>query len=425
MANYQKIKGTQDFIGVDAMKIRKFESIASLVAKSYGIKEIITPIIEDSNVFVKNVGEDSDIVKKEMYTFLDKGERSITLRPEGTAAIARCFIENKMYANPGVTKLFYYGPMFRYERPQTGRYRQFNQFGVEYYGTQAPLMDVEIISSAFAIFKKLGINDIKIKINSIGDSESRKNFSNALKEYFRPYINDFCEDCKRRIDINPLRILDCKVDNNKDDTKEIIKNAPTINNYLTKDSLDYFEYVLKGLDNLNIPYVVDYNLVRGLDYYTDTVFEFVYYNDQGQESLALGGGGRYANLIKDMCGVDVNGMGYAFGVERLINLMDNLGLNDDCIDYCDAVIIGLDYESKLEAFKLAKNFREEGIITEMEYASFSLKSQFKLADRVNARFIIIIGEEERINNVYTVKDKKLNTQENVNKNDILKYIQNK
>ena len=322
MANYQKIKGTQDFIGVDAWKIRKFESIASLVAKSYGIKEIITPIIEDSNVFVKNVGEDSDIVKKEMYTFLDKGERSITLRPEGTAAIARSFIENKMYANPGVTKLFYYGPMFRYERPQTGRYRQFNQFGVEYYGTQAPLMDVEIISSAFAIFKKLGINDIKIKINSIGDSESRKNFSNALKEYFRPYINDFCEDCKRRIDTNPLRILDCKVDNNKDDTKEIIKNAPTINNYLTKDSLDYFEYVLKGLDNLNIPYVVDYNLVRGLDYYTDTVFEFVYYNDQGQESLALGGGGRYANLIKDMCGVDVNGMGYAFGVERLINLME-------------------------------------------------------------------------------------------------------
>ena len=425
MANYQKIKGTQDFIGVDAMKIRKFESIASLVAKSYGIKEIITPIIEDSNVFVKNVGEDSDIVKKEMYTFLDKGERSITLRPEGTAAIARSFIENKMYANPGVTKLFYYGPMFRYERPQTGRYRQFNQFGVEYYGTQAPLMDVEIISSAFAIFKKLGINDIKIKINSIGDSESRKNYSNALKEYFRPYINDFCEDCKRRIDTNPLRILDCKVDNNKDDTKEIIKNSPTINNYLTKDSLDYFEYVLKGLDNLNIPYIVDYNLVRGLDYYTDTVFEFVYYNDQGQESLALGGGGRYANLIKDMCGVDVNGMGYAFGVERLINLMDNLGLNDDCIDYCDAVIIGLDYESKLEAFKLAKNLREEGIITEMEYASFSLKSQFKLADRVNARFIIIIGEEERINNVYTVKDKKLNTQENVNKNDILKYIQNK
>ena len=418
MANYQKIKGTQDFIGLSAKKMRKFERVASSVAETFGIKEIITPIIEETNVFVKNVGEDSDIVKKEMYTFLDKGNRSITLRPEGTAAIARSFIENKMYANPGVTKLFYYGPMFRYERPQTGRYRQFNQFGVEYYGLQSPLMDVEIINSAFSIFKKLGLNNIKLKINSIGDSVSRANYSKALKEYFRPVIDDFCDDCKRRIDTNPLRILDCKVDREN----EMIKNAPTINEFLTSESVNYFKNVLEGLDNLDIPYIVDCRLVRGLDYYTDTVFEFVCYDELNNESLALGGGGRYANLIKDMCGVDVNGMGYAFGIERLIDLMDANNLNNDCVDNTDVCIIALDYESKLEGFKLANVLRENGLVTEMEYSSYSLKSQFKLADRVNARFIVIIGEEERKTNVYTIKDKKLNIQENVNKDNILNYI---
>jgi len=418
MANYQKVKGTQDFYDANANKMRKFERVASEVVQTFGFKEIITPIIEDTMVFTKNVGEDSDIVKKEMYTFLDKGERSITLRPEGTAAVARSFIENKMYANPGVTKFFYHGPMFRYERQQAGRYRQFHQFGVEAYGTASPAMDVEIIASAFAVFKKLGLKEVILKINSIGDSASRSNYSKALKEHFASSIQTMCEDCQRRINTNPLRILDCKVDKDH----PAIKDAPTIHNYLTEESLAYFNEVIGGLDSLGIPYEVDYNLVRGLDYYTDTVFEFVTKDENGNYSLALGGGGRYANLIKDMCGVDMSGIGYAFGMERLVSLMDQRNLNEDCIKTVDAVVIGLDKESKLEGMKLANDLREHGKIVEMEYASCSLKSQFKLADRVNARFIIIIGETERISGIYSVKDKVNNTQESIAKEDILAYI---
>lgn len=418
MGNYQKIKGTQDFYDVDANKMRKFERLASEVAKTYGFKEIITPIFEDTNVFVKNVGEESDIVTKEMYTFNDKGDRSITLRPEGTAAVARMFIENKMYANPGVTKLFYYGPMFRYERPQKGRYREFHQFGVEAYGASSPNMDLEIIVSAFAIFKKLGLNDVILKINSIGDSASRIAYSKALKEYFASSINTMCDDCKRRINTNPLRILDCKVDCDN----PIMKGVPSIHDYLSDDSLNYYNELIEGLKALDINYEEDYNLVRGLDYYTDTVFEFFMKDKEGNYSLALGGGGRYANLIKDMCGVEVSGIGYAFGVERLVSLMDELNLNEDCASLTDLVIIGLDKESKIEAFKLAKFLRENGKTVEMDYVNTSLKSQFKLADRCGARFIVIIGETERNSGIFTVKDKLNNVQENVNKEDILEYI---
>ncbi|MFA6843383.1 MAG: histidine--tRNA ligase, partial [Bacilli bacterium] len=224
MGQYQKIKGTQDFYGVTANKLRTIEMVSSKVAKTYGFKEIITPIFENSNVFIKNVGEESDVVKKEMYTFKDKGGRSITLRPEGTAAVARSFIENKMYANPGMTKYYYYGPMFRYERPQTGRYREFNQFGVEAYGSDSPLLDSDIILSGYNIFKSLGIKNVVLHINSIGDAASRLNYSSFLQTYFKEYIDSMCIDCQRRLTTNPMRILDCKVD------KEniAIKNAPNI-----------------------------------------------------------------------------------------------------------------------------------------------------------------------------------------------------
>ena len=418
MAIYQKVKGTQDFYDVEANKMRKFERIASGVAKTYGFKEIITPIFEDTSVFVKNVGEDSDIVTKEMYTFNDKGDRSITLRPEGTAAVARMFIENKMYANPGITKLFYYGPMFRYERPQKGRFREFNQFGVEAYGASSPNMDLEIIASAFDIFKKLGLKDVILKINSIGDAASRSAYSKALKEYFASSINTMCDDCKRRINTNPLRILDCKVDS----SKPIFNNVPLIHDYLNEESLNYYNDLIKGLDSLGIKYEEDYKLVRGLDYYTDTVFEFFMKDKEGNYSLALGGGGRYANLIKDMCGVDVSGIGYAFGIERLVSLMDEDGLNEDCASLTDCVIIGLDKESKIDAFKLARVLRDSGKTVEMDYVNTSLKSQFKLADRCNARFIVIIGEDERKSGIYTIKDKVKGTQDNINKDDILEYM---
>lgn len=414
----QKIKGTQDFFDDNARKMRFIEDVASKTIKTYGFNEIITPIFENTEVFQKNVGEDSDVVKKEMYTFLDKSNRSITLRPEGTAAVARAFIENKMYAtNQQLTKLFYYGPMFRYERPQTGRYREFNQFGVEVYGPSSPMLDSDVIISAFAIFDKLGLKNIKVKINSIGNSESRKNYVNALKKYFEKYIDSMCDDCKRRINTNPMRILDCKIDQNH----EAMKSIPSIHDYLTIESKEYFEKVINILDANNINYEIDTKLVRGLDYYTDTVFEF-YATNNDNLNIALGGGGRYSDMIKSMINIDIPGIGYAFGIERLMIAMDNENLWGQLITKNVVTIMGLDDISKEKSLILANLLRNNEIIVEMDYINTSMKTQFKLADRTNAKFIIIIGEEERNNNVVTIKNTITKTQETVKDIDVLSYL---
>lgn len=424
MANYQKIKGTRDFYGDKSIKLAYVENITREIATQYGYGEIVTPIFENTDVFVKNVGEDSDVVNKEMYTFIDKGKRSITLRPEGTAAVARCFIENKMYANNlPLTKLFYFGPMFRYEQPQTGRYREFRQFGVEIYGNGSYLLDCDVIMSAYAIFKKLNLKNIKLKINSIGNIESRKIYSDALKKYFSQYIDKMCDDCKRRINTNPLRILDCKHD--KDliiDGINIMENAPKINEYLTDKAKDYFNDVIDTLKSFNIPYQVDYNLVRGLDYYTDTVFEFVIENDDELNGLALGGGGKYADMIKSMVGIDIPGIGYAIGVDRLISVMENQGLFNDLDPKIDAVIIALDKESKIYGLDLAIKLREQGITCEMDYKNLNMKPQFKLCDKLNPNFIIIIGEEERQSGNLSVKRVSTKSQELVNVEKIIDYI---
>ena len=416
MANYQKIKGTKDFFGDKSVKLTYVERVAKDVAISFGYGEIVTPIFENTDVFVKNVGEDSDVVNKEMYTFKDKGNRSITLRPEGTAAVARCFIENKMYASSmPLTKLFYFGPMFRYEQPQTGRYREFRQFGVEVFGNGSPLLDCDIIMSAYAIFEKLGLKNIKLVINSIGNFESRKLYSSALKDYFSQYIDKMCDDCKRRINTNPMRILDCKNDKNLTvDEKNVMENAPKINDYLTEEAKEYFDEVVNILNSFNIPFKVDYNLVRGLDYYTDTVFEFIIESDDELNGLALGGGGRYADMIKSMINIDVSGMGYAIGVDRLISVMESQNLFNDLDVKIDAVIMGLDKESKILSLQLAQNMRKNDLIVEMDYKNTSMKPQFKLCDKLNPKYIIIIGETERLYGNFTVKNTQTKTQEIVN-----------
>ena len=419
MAIYQKAKGTQDFYGIDAKKMDEVCQVAAKVAATYGYKYLQTPIFEHAEVFEKNVGEESDIVSKEMYTFKDKGDRLMTLRPEGTAAVARFFIENKMYANPGLTKLYYYGPMFRYERQQAGRYRQFNQFGIEVFGQSSYLLDVDVIKCAYDIVKAFNINNVVLKINSIGDFNSRANYSKALKEYFSKYIDSMCEDCKRRLNTNPMRILDCKVDSNN----PAIKNAPNIKDYLTEESITYFNNVLKTLDKLNIPYVVDDNLVRGLDYYTDTVFEFIIDSKDELNGLAVVAGGKYANMINSMCGVDVPGIGFALGVERLKAIADQVGYKWNCAnDLQSVVIMALDEESKLDSMQVAAYLRENNIPIEMDYNSISMKAQFKLAERVNAKFIIIIGEEERNTKIYSVKNTENRRQEKVKLEDLVKYI---
>ena len=420
MAVYQKPKGTLDFYGLDALKIDNVQKNIRNVVEKFGYKEIITPMFEHTEVFLR-LGDESDVVSKEMYTFKDKGDRSITLRPEGTAAVCRSYLENKIYANPGITKFFYFGPMFRYERPGIGRYRQFTQFGVEVYGLSDPLLDADVIFTAYSIFQKLGIKGVKLVINSIGDFKSRGDYAKALQDYFSDKMDTMCDDCKRRLNTNPMRILDCKVDKNN----PVLQNAPRIKDYLSEESKDYFAKVLQSLDALNVPYVCDDNLVRGLDYYTDTVFEFIIESEDALNGLAICAGGKYSELVKSMNGPDIPGIGFAFGIERIVSVLDTLNKFEGLEKPFDATILGLDSESKLLSLVIANQLRLAGLKVDLDYKNTSMKQQFKLCDRNNSRFILIISKDERINNVVTVKDKKDNTQEKVKNEELINYIKDR
>ena len=423
---YQKIKGTNDFFEDFVLKKRYIESVAKEVCKSYNIGEMITPIFESTDVFVRSSGDGSDVVTKEMYTFKDKGEKSLTLRPEGTASIVRCFLENKLYATPGLKKYFYYGPMFRYERPQKGRYREFNQFGIEFFGDSSYFLDADLIILASTIFNKLGLSGkYRVCLNTIGDFESRSNYQKALKEYFSNKIDLLCDDCKVRLNKNPMRILDCKVDRDN----EVLKNAPKIKDYLNQASLDYFNNLTKVLDKLGVDYYVDDNLVRGLDYYTDTVFEFIVSDiNNGKDDnllagIAMAAGGKYADLVKNFGGPDTPGIGFAFGVERIIELMDYFNLYpEDLFNKVDITLITLDDESKTYGLKLANDLRKEGIVVEMDYVNNSMKPQFKLSERNNSKYVGIIGETERNEGIITLKDTINRTQENIKVCDLIKKL---
>lgn len=423
---YQKIKGTNDFFEDFVLKKRYIESVAKEVSKSYNIGEMITPIFESTDVFVRSSGDGSDVVTKEMYTFKDKGEKSLTLRPEGTASIVRCFLENKLYATPGLKKYFYYGPMFRYERPQKGRYREFNQFGIEFFGDSSYFLDADLIVLASTIFNKLGLSGkYRVCLNTIGDFESRSNYQKALKEYFSNKIDLLCNDCKVRLNKNPMRILDCKVDRDS----EVLKNAPKIKDYLNQASLDYFNNLTKVLDKLGVDYYVDDNLVRGLDYYTDTVFEFIVRDiNNGKDDnllagIAMAAGGKYADLVKNFGGPDTPGIGFAFGVERIIELMDYFNLYpEDLFNKVDITLITLDDESKTYGLKLANDLRKEGIVVEMDYVNNSMKPQFKLSERNNSKYVGIIGETERNEGIITLKDTINRTQENIKVCDLIKKL---
>jgi len=415
---YQKVKGTLDFFGNSARKYRYVEKIITNVIKKYGFEEIITPIFENTELFVRGVGDETDIVSKEMYTFLDKGNRSLTLRPEGTASVVRSYLENKLYANNQLVKLYYFGPMFRYERPQSGRFRQFTQFGVEVFGEASPLLDADVILSAYEIFQTLGIKNIKLKINSIGDFASRTDYANALREYFRKDIDKLCPDCNRRLEKNPLRILDCKVDSNN----PVLLNAPKISEFLSDSAREYFAEVLKALEYNNIKYEIDEKLVRGLDYYTDTVFEFIVESNDNLNGLAICGGGKYSEMVKSFGGPDIPGIGYAFGIERVINIMEQNNLFPDLDNHADVVLIALDREAKLYSLKLANLLRKNGIYADLDYNSYNMKPQFKLSERLNAKFIVIIGEDELKTNTLTVKNAITKSQEKISENTIIEFL---
>ncbi len=416
---YQKIKGTQDFYGAVSAKRRYVEDVARSVVKKYNIEEIITPIFENTEVFSRSSGDGSDIVTKEMYTFLDKGKRSITLRPEGTAGVTRSFLENKLYVAPGLKKYFYAGPMFRYEQPQAGRYREFNQFGVEMFGDSGSYLDAEVILLAHSIFEKLGIDKYyTIKINTIGDFATRNIYTNILKEYFTDKIDFLCDDCKRRLEKNPMRILDCKVD--KDN--EALINAPKITDYLTLEAKDYFNNIVDILESMNINYEIDENLVRGLDYYTDTVFEFVIKSDDELNGLTICAGGKYSDLTTKFNGPAIPGIGFAFGVERIMSVVDKYDLYPNLDNQVDIALFSLDAESKKYNLNLARKLRSLGLVVEMDYVNNTLKQQFKLSDRCKAHFIGIIGETERNSGTITIKNTASGKQEIININQILEYI---
>ncbi len=413
----QKPKGTYDVI--NGNKIIVIENILQELMDKYNYEYFRTPIFEASELFHRSVGETSDIVTKETYDFKDRAERNLTLRPEGTAGIIRSFIENKLYGNHSVpVKAWYYGPMFRYERPQSGRFREFYQFGVEVLGSNDAITDAEVISIPVNFYKILGLKNVKVNLNTLGDNESRNNYRNALLEYFKPYLDELCEDCKERYNKNPLRILDCKVDANN----EIMKNAPKITSYLNEESKTYFENVKKYLQALDIEYEVNPNIVRGLDYYTHTVFEVTAeIKDFGSQNV-LCAGGRYDNLVKNLNGPETPGVGFALGMERLFNALEAEKINLVEEEGIDVYISYMNENEKAKALRLCMDLRLNGFKVEIDYMNRSLKSNFKQADHLNSKFIIIIGEEEINNNFVTIKNNKTKEEQKVELEYLIYYL---
>ena len=400
------VKGTHDIIADEANLYSMIESTAMGIASLYGYKEIRTPLIEHTPLFLRSVGESSDIVNKEMYTFEDKGGRSVTLRPELTAGVMRSIVTNKLYANNDLPlKYCYVGPCFRYERPQAGRYRQFNQFGIEAVGAPSIYQDAEVISIGHRLLNTIGLENVKVLINSLGDEESRKAYKEALREYFSKHIDKMCPDCKRRLEVNPLRILDCKVP----EDIEIVKNAPKMIDYLSPASKAYLQAVISILKSIGIETEIDSNLVRGLDYYTGVVFEYHFAKVEGVDNVgALGGGGHYANLLAEVGGPNEEGIGLAMGIERLAYIVKTT-LNPNTKIVPDVFLMGMSDEIIEQNFVLADLLRGSGFIVEMNYATKSMGAMFKAANRKGAKFAIIVGEDEF--NKKEVSVKNLKTQE--------------
>lgn len=416
---YTVLKGTHDVIFDEADKYTYVENILKRVATLYNYREVRTPIIESSELFCRAVGDSSDIVRKEMYAFEDKGGRNITLRPEMTAGTIRSFVNNKLFANMDYpVKGYYIGPNFRYERPQQGRYRQFNQFGIENCGLNLPQNDAEVIALGYNCLKILGFSNLKLKINSLGDNETRVKYKEALREYFSGKIDTMCSDCKERYEKNVLRILDCKVP----EDQQIVAGAPTLDQFYSEEAEKNFKKVLELLDNLNIEYEIDHSLVRGLDYYSGIVFEYHYTSQKNKSYGAIGGGGHYNNLIEEIGGPKVEGVGLAMGIERLVSVMNDDELFDDLVNTLDAYIMPLGDKAIDKSFNLANFLRLNGYSCEVCYEKKNIGQQFKKAIRRNAVVAIIIGENELNNDEVIVKDLTLEEQKTVKNGDLLEYL---
>lgn len=396
----QKPKGTQDILPGDSAKWQYVENVARETFKKYNYGEIRTPMFEHYEVISRSVGDTTDIVTKEMYDFHDKGDRHITLRPEGTAPVVRSYVENKLFA-PEVqkpVKVYYIGSMFRYERPQAGRLREFHQLGVECFGSKNPATDVETIAMAYQLFNTLGIKDVTLHLNSLGNTDSRLAYRQALIDYLTPMRESLSKDSQRRLEENPLRVLDSK---EKED-KVAVENAPSILDYLDEESQTHFDEVRAMLDSLNIPYVIDTNMVRGLDYYNHTIFEFITTIDKSE--LTICAGGRYDGLVEYFGGPETAGFGFGLGLERLLLVLDKQGIKLPVEESLDVYIAVLGSGANGKALELVQSIRYQGFKAERDYLGRKIKAQFKSADTFKAKTIITLGESEVESGVVKVKN---------------------
>lgn len=404
-------RGTKDIFGEDAVKYTYISKTAQEIFESYGYTFIKTPIFEETDLFKRGIGEGTDVVEKEMYTFKDRGDRSLTLRPENTASVVRSYLENAIYGKEDVTKYYYNGSMFRYERPQAGRQREFNQIGVEVLGESSPILDAEVIAMSYSLLEKLGITDLEVHINSVGTNASRTKYREMLLNFLEPMKEELCEDCRMRMEKNPLRVLDCKVDK----CKELTKDAPSIIDSLNEEERAHYETVKKYLDVFRVKYVEDSRLVRGLDYYSSTVYEIVT-NKLGAQGTVLGGG-RYDNLLKQLGDKDIPAVGFAAGVERMMMLLEDYPKNNP-----DVYVAWLGENTQEFGLKIAKILRDNGIKTFVDFNSKGMKSHMKKADKLAVKYCIIVGEDEMNKDVVVLKDFSARTQEEMSLEKAIEII---
>lgn len=412
----QALKGTHDILPEEVYKWDYMEGVIRDVCARYGYKEIRTPIIEATELFQRGIGDTTDVVTKEMYTFTDRGNRSVTLRPENTASAVRAYLEHKMYGDQQVHKMFYIGSMFRYDRPQAGRYREFHQFGLEVLGASSPLADAEIIAMACEIFHRLGLKDLDLHLNSIGDKNCRPAYRQKLIEFFEGKKDQLCDDCRERLYKNPLRILDCK----EEGCKKASIGAPEITDYLCDDCHKKFEAVKHYLDGLGISYTVDPRLVRGLDYYTNTAFE-IQYPPLGAQS-AVCGGGRYDGLVEEIGGPSTPGIGFAIGLERLLLALEMQNLIPAPKAQKRVYIAALGEDAVAEGFKIQEELRGLGVLTDMDLQGRSLKGQMKQAGKLDSQFTVIIGSNELEKGAAAVKNMADGTQKDIPFAEVAGYI---
>lgn len=395
---YSAPRGTRDILPGEIEKWQYIEGRIHRICALYGYKEIRTPMFEQTELFIRGIGEVTDIVEKEMYTFFDKANRSMTLRPEGTAPVARAFIEHKLFGEAQPVKLYYLGPMFRYERPQAGRYRQFSQFGVEAYGSMDAVLDAEIIALAHDFYTSLGLGQIEARVNTIGCPECRTRYREHIKKVLSGKLSELCPDCRSRYERNPMRILDCK----REDCGMIVSEVGSIESFLCEECAIHFEALKESLDALSVPYVVDSRLVRGFDYYTKTVFEFVTGGIGTQD--AVGGGGRYDGLIESYGGPSTPGVGFAAGIDRILLAMEANDVNPCNPSRLGCFVVALGRESRTRSASLIASLRRQGVSADMDYVDRGMRAQLKHASRLGARCVAILGDDELDAGVIQLRD---------------------